>query len=64
MLARERWQTFENSWGKNTIFNEHPVPIKTIQLSSYFSLHGISELGSLATGVTGQEKLMSEDVKE
>ena len=49
---------------KKTIFPEHPVPIKTIQLSYYFSLHGISELGSLATGVTGQEKLMSEDVKE
>ena len=25
VLARERWQTFENSWKKNTIFNEHPV---------------------------------------
>ena len=25
MLARERWQTFNNSWEKNTIFNEHPV---------------------------------------
>ena len=25
VLARERWQTFENSWEKNTIFNEHPV---------------------------------------
>ena len=24
VLARERWQTFENSW-KNTIFNEHNV---------------------------------------
>ena len=24
MLAKERWQTFENSW-KNTIFNEYPV---------------------------------------
>ena len=25
VLARERWQTFENSWGKKSIFNEHPV---------------------------------------
>ena len=25
VLARERWQSFENFW-KNTIFNEHPVP--------------------------------------
>ena len=25
MLARERLQTFENPWEKNTIFNEHPV---------------------------------------
>ena len=25
MLARESWQTVENSWKKNTIFNEHPV---------------------------------------
>ena len=25
LLARERWQTFENSGKKNTIFNEHPV---------------------------------------
>ena len=25
VLARERWQTFENSWKKNTIFDEHPV---------------------------------------
>ena len=24
MLARERWQTFENSWTQ-TIFNEHPI---------------------------------------
>ena len=24
VLARKRWQTFENCW-KNTIFNEHPV---------------------------------------
>ena len=26
VLARERWQTFENSREKSTIFNEHPVP--------------------------------------
>ena len=25
VLAREMWQTFENSLEKNTIFNEHPV---------------------------------------
>ena len=25
VLAREKWQTFENSWKKNTIFNEHPA---------------------------------------
>ena len=25
MLTREGWQTFDNSWEKNTIFNEHPV---------------------------------------
>ena len=25
LLARERWQTFENSLKKNSIFNEHPV---------------------------------------
>ena len=25
MLARERWQTLENSWKNNTILNEHPV---------------------------------------
>ena len=24
-LARERWQTFKNSWKKHTIFDEHPV---------------------------------------
>ena len=24
-VARERWQSFENSNGKNSIFNEHPV---------------------------------------
>ena len=23
--SRERWQTFQSSWEKNTIFNEHPV---------------------------------------
>ena len=28
VLAKERWQTFENSWEKNTIFNEHPVQMK------------------------------------
>ena len=25
VLARERWQNFENSREKNTMFNEHPV---------------------------------------
>ena len=25
VLARKRWQTFENSWKKNTVFNEQPV---------------------------------------
>ena len=25
LLARERWHTFENSWKKTTLFNEHPV---------------------------------------
>ena len=25
VLARERWETFENSWKKRSIYNEHPV---------------------------------------
>jgi len=25
VLARERWQTFKNSWKKNSIFNEHSI---------------------------------------
>ena len=29
VLARERWQTFENSWIENTIFDEHPVAATT-----------------------------------
>ena len=36
LLARERWKTFENSWKKQTISNEHPV---SICLSIYHLFH-------------------------
>ena len=36
MLARERWQTFENSWKKNKISNEHPVIEVTLSLNTIY----------------------------
>ena len=49
VLARERWQTFENSLKKNTIFDEHPVgyamyslcisPLKKAKYFNFNSYH-------------------------
>ena len=38
VLAREMWQTFENSWKKNTIFNEHPVLVDRCRKSFFFKV--------------------------
>ena len=38
VLAWERWQTFDNSWQKNTIFNEHSVYIEILKMNIYSSI--------------------------
>ena len=45
MLARERWQTVENSLEKNTIFNEHPVQKQPINNLPLLSVKLIEEAG-------------------
>ena len=52
-LARERWQTFQNSWKNNTIFNEHPIrPLCQSNRISRFrpivlKIQAIKEMGAL-----------------
>ena len=44
VLARERWQTFENSWEKNTIFNEHKRIVCHIHWLISFLCEGVKTM--------------------
>ena len=50
VLARERWQTFKNSWEKNTIFNRFLPHILPLCLTTSLVPHACAALSRICVG--------------